>query len=295
MSLTEVITRLSGLGDASDLPAPLLVNLADQLAGAPGDYARISVDDQKRLSLLARWPTGQASDDLVGYIRSLGNQIQKMTLPAMVDRPAAARFVELEVRAGGKAPTVSVHAVGERALADDLAMLGKATIFKSSAANAVRDAAGTLGRRSSDILIDRAEPNAANLWLFGFRHPVGTGAQLDASSKAALALMDQFRVVDDQRLLFERLHPDLTRAESCTITIYAGFDALLPWLSVRYPALPWDAVVPVMMELYPNGDWSDRLGAFAGAFGAQTCASFELRFRDEHPVRARVSVDWTAG
>jgi len=290
---TEILTRLRGAGDAVGIAAiGDLADAAETLGDDVAAYARLSLTDRMRMAVLCQWP---ANPDTAAAVRAMhaqiGNPIQAQTLPALLDRPAKVRFVELETtRHGATPPTVSFHMVGERALADDIALLSRTTIFQPSAGREVTALSELLGRSSSDLFIDRAEPNAANQWLFRFRRGNGAGGELEETVRLALALMERLHVTAEQRLLFERLHPRLARGETVLVSIVSVFDCALPWVTVQYPDLPWELLVPTMIELYGN-EWGERLGAFAGAFDAEASSAFELTFRDESPVRSRVSID----
>jgi len=295
---TTFLTRFQGAADALGIDVGHIVAGASHLGASLAGYTRVSVTDTfSRLALLAAWPRDSVTDaELRDYHRALGNQIQGMTLPALLQRPARSRFVELEsveTARNEKEVTVLLHLVGDRDLDADLDALMTATIFQDSAAAEIRGAAETLGVATPLILVDRALPRGANLWSFRFPMANGTAAERDQTMERTLTLMGRLGVAANQKLAFERLHAALAREDQCVVSVVSAFDKLLPFVRVGYADLPWETAVPTMIDLYPNANAEDKLGALAGAFEAATAHAFELIFRDEEPLRARVSVQGT--
>ncbi len=290
---TEILTRLHGAGDALGIAAVGdLARAAEILGDDVGAYARVSLTDQMRLAILCQWPAEPEIDAAVRAMHTeIGDPIQTRTLPALLDRPAKVRFVELETTDRGATPlTVTIHLVGERALADDVAMLSSHATVPPSTGHDVAALGELVGRSSSDLFVDRAEPKAANQWAFRFRRGNDDAAELAETVGLVLALMERLGVLPEQRLLFERLHPELAGYETTLVSISSALAGVLPRVTVQYPDVSWELVVPTMVELYGDA-WGERLGALAGAFDADESSAFELTFCDEPPVCARVSVD----
>ncbi len=252
---TEVLTRVGAAASRLGIETFWLEAAARRLGNRPGRYLRVWVDtEMPRLVIRADSPD------------------------ALEERPARARYVELD-SLGGEYEL----AVGTRALADDRLLL---TTVPADAADEMARRLDALGGGRCDAL---GRIVGGTVWTMTLVE--AEPGDLATSAARLGTLAGELGVTPLQRALFEQSHLVLGE-RGYTVTLTADRTGMRPHVTLEYRHVTWARVVGLTDALRPGTSSGTALGVFAGAMGAGEQASgLSITYRAGTTAHVRVAVD----
>jgi hypothetical protein len=197
---------------------------------------------------------------------------------ALEERPARARYVELD-SLGGEYEL----AVGTRAVSEDRALL---TTVPSQAADEMARRIDGLGGGRCDAL---GRIVAGTVWTMTLVE--AQGRDLAAATTRLGTLAGELGVTPLQRSLLEQSHV-VVGERGYTLTLTCDRTGMRPHLTLEYRHVPWTKVVGLTDALRPGTSSGTALGVFAGAMGSGEQASgLAITYRAGRTAHVRVAVD----
>ena len=292
----SVLARLRVVADELGTDFNAIGLALPALGAAPARFARIRVTDwdsaAQRVAILA--PMAPADDleqaDLerrvaeLGRVAGLDPQLPRLAL--MRQRPGR-HFLELETWPVPGGLTVTWHGVGAVVLAAEQARLRELGV-PDAALEPFLERLRFLGPEL-DGLSDCQRTGGAAWWVARRGFDADERALADGYSRID-TLAGELGVGAPQRRLFERIHPVLAGGRRQLASIAVDAEGTQPWIGVEYGPQTWENTLRVLNGLLPGEITGKRLGAFAGATGADGVSALELILSAERP-RVRVAVD----
>ncbi|MCC6993736.1 MAG: hypothetical protein IT370_03800 [Deltaproteobacteria bacterium] len=238
------------------------------------------------VSLQTRFPVEAAPRQaLVRWLGQQGGPLLTNALGELLGRPARDHFIELEVGPAQGRCAMTVFAAGERDAVDSAEQLGKAIGLDLAARDLLAGRASYLGDGAPCVSAGvRCVPGREPEVLLGFpRVPERRSAEAArlASLGRELALS-----ADTQRLIQEL---DPTWATQGGFMRLGGSARGLE-LRLEYWELDWVALGRLLESMAISVD-VPRLGAFAGALGAERPTALELGFGQGAAPTPRITAD----
>jgi hypothetical protein len=255
-----------------------------------GRRLRLWVSDGfDRLSVFASAPTGTRRATL--FAAAGDDAVMASAIPALSER-SGQLFVEVETDHESQQLAIEAHALGRGIVDNDLALLRTVAPAGDAAHDilARRAAELAVGGRSAGVWA-RFEPPATRQW--GLHVSLAESATLarDALGDAAAAL----GITPPQRKMMMTIHPLFAADSAAVATLRLGPGLVYPELTVTYHSVAFEPVIRMLIGLHPGVDHASRLGAVAGACGAERAAAMSIQFRDREPMAMRIAFDLDQG